>query len=1765
MTSRSRHNHWRAALLASTALLAAPVVHAQTQWTGAVSNDWFTAGNWSTGAVPSAADNIILDRVTPHPTVIGALGARGTTLVVGDSGTGQLTIKDGGTLSLTGVGAQDSIAIIGFGSGATGTVAVTGVDSTWTNSGNVIIGLEGTGTLRIESGGKVSNTIGFVGGGLLQANPIPFSGVGTVTVSGAGSTWSNSGDLFVGLLGTGALRIENGGSVSSSSSSVGSAAGASGTATVSGAGSTWTNTIDLTIGDKGTGTLRIETGGTVSNTTGTIGESSAGAVGVVTVIGAGSTWTNSNNLIIGDKGIGTLHIANGGTVSNAIGRIGASVEPVGGIGVQGSGAVTVSGADSTWTNSGGLTVGAFGNGTLRIENGGTVSNTIGIIGASVAIISGTRTQGRGVVSVSGAGSTWTNSGALSVGLAGVGTLRIENGGAVISGAGAVGGEGGSNGTATVSGAVSTWTNSGDFTVGGRGTGTLNIETGGSVVNRSGSVGKEVLSNGTVSVSGAGSTWTSSDRLTIGGNGTGTLRIENGGTVSSFTALVGDSTGSSGTVRVNGAGSTWTNGVLVVGNFGTGVVTITDSAKVNAGTFVGLRAGSTGTITIGAGAGDPADAPGTLQAPSLTFGDGTGALAFNHTGTGYAFAPAILGKGTISHLAGSTVLNADSSAFTGSTFLSGGTLRVDGKLGGAVAVTTGGTLGGSGTVAGTVTIADGTLSAGASPGTLTVGSLSLGGAATSRFELNTPGVAGGSDPVTGNDLVAVAGNLILGGALDARTAAAGYYTLFTYGGTLTGAFASTAVTGTRGFAVTSHQVQTDIGGQVNLAVVGDRQALQFWDGADTAGNGVVDGGAGTWSAEGTNWTGQPGQAATNSNWGGSVAVFAGAAGGAVTVAGTQAFDTLQFSANGYTLGGGSLALSPATGVASTITVDGGVTATIATPLVGGSGDSLLKVGAGTLVLTGASTYERTAIDGGLLVVSGTLTNATITAGDLGAGALRIDTGGSVNSLSGIVGRETGANGGVIVSGAGSTWTNSGNLFVGDLGTGTLRVETGGAVSTMIGYVGHAAGANGTVTVNGAGSSWTNSLLVVGNRGTGTLRIENGGAVSNAVGFVGAQAGSSGTVVVSGAGSTWTSSEALTVGVGGKGVLTITDGAKINANAGIGVGRPDAGGDGDGAGGTGTINIGAGAGDPAAAPGTLQAPTLTFGAGTGTLVFNHTGDASFAPAITGTGTIRHVAGTTVLSADSSAFTGSTAVDGGILRVDGKLGGIVSVTGGMLGGSGTVGGVIAGSGSTVAPGNSIGTLNVAGNVSFAAGSTYAVEIEPGGAGDRLHATGTATLNGGTVSVVKAAGAYTAGTRYIILTADAGVSGTFAGLTQNLPFVDLALAYGPSSVFLDVTRNSTGFCDVAASRNQCAAARGVESLGGGNRLYDAIASLPDAAVAQRAFNALSGEIHASTRSALIEDSHYLRDAVVARTRLSGTSTAAGPQFAALAQATDQRQRPQDGTAVTAWFQGFGAIARTSGDGNAATAKRTTGGFFIGADTRIADTWTVGIATGYSRSTVDVDGRSSRATIDSYHLALYGGAQFGPVGVRLGASHTWHSIDSSRSITFPGLADAARADYKARTTQVFGDVGYTLALGDVALEPFANLAWVHLSTNRFGERGGIAALRTRTGSDSNLFSTLGIRAAAQVWNEDNKTLTLRGTLGWRHAFGDVTPAARLAFAGGTSFGVEGTPIARNAVVVEAGFDLKVGKAFTVGAGYSGVLASGARDHAFKGNLTYKF
>ena len=186
----------------------------------------------------------------------------------------------------------------------------------------------------------------------------------------------------------------------------------------------------------------------------------------------------------------------------------------------------------------------------------------------------------------------------------------------------------------------------------------------------------------VTLTGPGSTWNNTPvtpgGLNIGSFGTGSLTITNGGTVNNntaFAANIGQGAGSLGTVRVAGAGSAWSNSSAVnIGNLGTGTLTIAEGGIVTAPSVViATNSGSIGTLNIGAGAGNPAAAPGTLTAPSVAFGAGTGTINFNHTSADYVFAPTISGNGTVNVFAGTTTLTAANSYF-GATNVNAGTLR-----------------------------------------------------------------------------------------------------------------------------------------------------------------------------------------------------------------------------------------------------------------------------------------------------------------------------------------------------------------------------------------------------------------------------------------------------------------------------------------------------------------------------------------------------------------------------------------------------------------------------------------------------------------------------------------------------------------------------------------------------------------------------------------------------------------------------------------------------------------------------------------------------------------------------------------------------------------------------------------------------------------------------------------------------------------------------------------------------------------------------------
>ncbi|RDJ25265.1 autotransporter domain-containing protein [Bosea caraganae] len=564
------------------------------------------------------------------------------------------------------------------------------------------------------------------------------------------------------------------------------------------------------------------------------------------------------------------------------------------------------------------------------------------------------------------------------------------------------------------------------------------------------------------------------------------------------------------------------------------------------------------------------------------------------------------------------------------------------------------------------------------------------------------------------------------------------------------------------------------------------------------------------------------------------------------------------------------------------------------------------------------------------------------------------------------------------------------------------------------------------------------------------------------------------------------------------------------------------------------------------------------------------------MSGTGTlVKQGAGSLNLTG-TSTLSGPTTVSAGLLAVNGSLANsVVTLSGGTLGGSGTVGGINVQSG-TVAPGNSIGTLNVAGNVGFGAGTVYRVELDGTGASDRIAATGAATLSGGQVQVLAATGAYADSTRYSILTAQGGVSGQFASVTSDLAFLTPLLSYDPNAVVLTMTRNDTDFgpqpgprAFVAATRNQAGAANAAQSLGTGNRLYDALLGTT-AEQARAGFDLLSGEAHAQAVSVAIEDSHLVRETILNRARapfgaaasggsVQGSFTADLPGHAAVtampAPAFETRR-------FTIWGEAIGAQGSTDRDGNAASMSRRGGGMLLGAELEQGQ-WRLGVAGGYTKTDFDLDARRSDGDVSSVHGALYGGARFGAIALRAGAAYAWNDVDVKRSVGFPGFADYLRLDGRSATAQAFAEIGYGMTLGPVALEPFAQIAAVTIRTEREAEQGGAAALTVLARDQSLGFTTLGLRAEMQL---GALPLVARGMLGWRYAFGDTTPAADLAFvSGGLPFRSYATPIARNALLAEAGLAWKVSNAATLGVSYSAAISDKARDQALRGRIDIAF
>ena len=566
------------------------------------------------------------------------------------------------------------------------------------------------------------------------------------------------------------------------------------------------------------------------------------------------------------------------------------------------------------------------------------------------------------------------------------------------------------------------------------------------------------------------------------------------------------------------------------------------------------------------------------------------------------------------------------------------------------------------------------------------------------------------------------------------------------------------------------------------------------------------------------------------------------------------------------------------------------------------------------------------------------------------------------------------------------------------------------------------------------------------------------------------------------------------------------------------------------------------------GTLVGAANSFGSGAitdnATLVVNQATNASLSNVISGTGALVKIGNGTLQVTATHTFSGLTDIQAGTLQVDGAMAfsPLFVEQGATLSGTGTAGNIIARAGAVVAPGPGVGQLTDVGNYSQAAGSIYAVDVASGGTSDRITVGGVATLSAGAlINVTKTdAGAYTYGTKYKVLTAQEGVTGTYAvtGDTHVSRFLDLVATYDQNDVYLTVSQTSP-FASAAATANQANAARGADT--GNGQLFLSIAQLQTTADARQAFDAISGEIHATLRGASFEDSRFIREAMIDRLLDRNVST------------------------PTVWLRPFASWAGFNGNGNAATATRNILGFLLGAELYHSGPITLGITGGYDRSSLDLPARSSHANADDAQAGAYAGYHQGALSARLGAGYTSRSITTNRTVTFTGYNDRLTADYNIRLAQAFGEVGYELQGPGLTVEPYANLTYLNVREGQAAESGGAAALTLPSGTQQFVQTTLGARLATSLVL-GRTPLSLGATAGWRHVEGDdLSNGATASFVNAPGFEVDGPPIARDAALVEAKIAAGIGDNLSVDISYSGVIGNNFADHGVKATLRRSF
>jgi uncharacterized protein with beta-barrel porin domain len=535
-------------------------------------------------------------------------------------------------------------------------------------------------------------------------------------------------------------------------------------------------------------------------------------------------------------------------------------------------------------------------------------------------------------------------------------------------------------------------------------------------------------------------------------------------------------------------------------------------------------------------------------------------------------------------------------------------------------------------------------------------------------------------------------------------------------------------------------------------------------------------------------------------------------------------------------------------------------------------------------------------------------------------------------------------------------------------------------------------------------------------------------------------------------------------------------------------------------------------------------------------------------------------------------------------------------MLSGIGTVGATTIMSGGTFAPGNSPGTMTVAGNLAFQSGALYVVQVNSSIASS-TNASGSATL-AGTVQAAFASGSYATRT-YAILSAAGGLGGTtFNALsTSNLPAgFTASLSYTATDAILNLTAtlgqlsgsntpSGPGALTCAFSLNQCNVANAL------NAFFNNGGALPGAFVTifrltganlANALTLLSGEAATGAQQGAFQLTNQflgiMLDPFVDGRSGVGGGGAIGfapareelPDDIALAYAKILKEPPKPVAFEqpwSVWGAGYGGSNRTSGDpavvGSHDLSARTAGGA-AGLDYRLAPGTVVGFALAGGGTNWGLAQGLGGGKSDAFQAGVYGTTRWGPTYVAAALAFTNHWMSTDR---FAFAADHLSASFNAQSFGERVESGYRFVTIYGGLTPYAAIQSQTFHTPGYTEAdltsGGFAlGFNSRNATDTR--SELGGRFDRLLLLNPEAAFTLRTRVAWAHDWiSDPSLAAAFQTLPGASFVVNGATPAKNSALVSEGDEFRLANGVVLLAKFDGEFAHHASTYAGTGTVRY--